>query len=162
MRIYARRRLSLCLSPAPPTLLSLAPSATRESPGFINVRHYRFSRGIAFLFLSLPSRYRRSIIAARKYRSATAVVVFSTSVRPVPSPRYASLSRDLLPFPLSSWSTSTPFRFPPASPLQPFHLTLYADRMEFRGISNYATRSPFRLFLLVVGPSIASLYRPVC
>lgn len=50
--------LSLCLSPAPPTLLSLAPSATRESPGFINVRHYRFSRGIAFLFLSLPSRYR--------------------------------------------------------------------------------------------------------
>lgn len=55
---YTRAVVSLCLSPAPPTLLSLAPSATRESPGFINVRHYRFSRGIAFLFLSLPSRYR--------------------------------------------------------------------------------------------------------
>lgn len=46
--------LSACFLPPTSFPFSLAPSATRESPSFINVRHYRFSRGIAFLFLSLP------------------------------------------------------------------------------------------------------------
>lgn len=108
--IFLSLSLSVCLSPAfiP---FSLAPSATRESRGFINVRHYRFSRGIAiFIFIfTFEIPLARSIIAARKYRSATAAVVFSTS---------ASL------FPIRAppdSSASIPFHFPPR-PLQPLHL----------------------------------------
>lgn len=101
--------------PFPPVL-----SATRESPGFINVRHYRFSRGIAFLFLSLPSRYplARSIIAARRYRSATRRWLFSPLLHPsscFPPPRYAALSSP-------AWTVRPPLALfvAPRVPLQPF------------------------------------------
>lgn len=77
-------------------------------------------RGIAFLFLSLPSRYplARSIIAARRYRSATRRWLFSPLLHPsscFPPPRYAALSSP-------AWTVRPPLALfvAPRVPLQPF------------------------------------------
>lgn len=49
----------------------------------------------------------------------------------------------------------------PRVPFNLFHLTLDADHMEFRGISNYATRSPFPHPFARRRVDIASSYRSV-
>lgn len=48
--------LSLFLPCSLLPLVFLAPSATRESPGFINVRHYRFSRAASHFYFYLQLR----------------------------------------------------------------------------------------------------------
>lgn len=77
------------------------------------------------------------------------MVVFSASASLFLLPR-AAVRRPLEPR-LTVRPPLALFVAPRASPFNLFHLTLDADHMEFRGISNYATRSPFRILLLVVG-----------
>lgn len=124
-------------SPHPPLLFPLVPSATGEPPGFINVRHYRFSRGIAFYFYLYLRDTARSIIAARKYGSARPVV-FSTSAIPCRRrrallPPHPALSRRGMLFPLKSPDNSPPCLTPSRVSLTPLSPCSFNPRRRPHG-----------------------------